>query len=156
MSATAGAGRGASDSVAAVVTEVKETDAGTYEAIDRTKSLDVFIKLNDIDPSHGLVFTIDEPLQLKKAKYPCGTLKYWASLDMRIMKSLGETDPFEMYQDDMVSIERLTEANGPIHFARLRIIRVTDPRTVTCARGTQNECVKFKKSNSRQNQQTKN
>ena len=49
--------------------EVKETDAGTYEAIDRTKALDVFIKLNDIDHTHGLVFTIDKPLQLKKAKF---------------------------------------------------------------------------------------
>ena len=47
-------------------TEVKETDAGTFEAIDRSKSLDVFIKLNDIDPTHGLVFTIDKPLQLKR------------------------------------------------------------------------------------------
>ena len=142
LSATAGPGRGASDSVGAVVTEVKETDAGTFEAIDRTISLDVFIKLSDNDPSHGLVFTVDEPLQLKTARNPCGTLKYWASLDMRIMKPLGEIDPFEMYKDDMVSIENLTEADGPIHFARLRIYQVTDPRAVTCARGTSNECVK--------------
>ena len=119
------------------------TDTGTFVPRDRTKTLDTYFKFTDIEPSHGLVFTINESLTLKTARNSCGSLNYWTSIDMQVVVKIGDTDPFHMYKDDMVTIDGLTTATAPVHFKRIPVIKIGAPRAVNINRGTANETVKF-------------